>query len=568
MCTLSTHTFHLCCSSENDKGDDVWLFSNNRALTLHCPPHICIVNTNQTIQMQNTTIMTPTPTPTKLTKSDYLRYRDCPSSLWFHKNAPHLLAAEKEDPFVDRLKGQGYKVELCARQLYPQAILVTGKPEQAAAKTQALIASGAQQLFQASFMVDGLFASCDILLYNDLLGAWDIIEVKSSTSTVKKKAEHIYDVAFQRLVAQSAGLRIANVYLLELNKEYTLYGEPDLAQLFQQSEITTECINREAQVKLEAETALSLLGQPQPTDCSCKYKGRSRHCRAFSYLYPEVPAYSVYDLQAIGRSKVKLKKLIDEGCLKLTDIPSDFKLSPKHAKQVDVARNASTILKEAVIAKQFEELEYPLYFLDYETLACGIPVYQETYPYQQAVFQYSLHILQEDGSIEHKEYIHKDPSTPVHIVADKLREDIGDVGSVIVWNQTFESKCNSDLAKVNCHLSDFLEGLNTRIFDLMKIFQRMEYLVDAFKGKYSIKNILPVMCPDLDYSALEVSNGGEAVVVYEELIFGNKPEYLKAEKFEDLLAYCKLDTWAMVRIFQELEALVVVASSSQLQSVV
>jgi hypothetical protein len=530
---------------------------HTRALSLHGTSHICIVNTNQTRSMQNNT---ETPTPTILTKSDYLRYRDCPSSLWFHKNAAHLLSPEKKDPFIDRLKDQGYQVELYARRRYPQATLVTGKPAQAAAQTKALISSGVQQLFQASFMVDGLFASCDILIYNDLLEAWDIIEVKSSTSTVRKKAEHIYDATFQHLVAQSAGLRIANVYLLELNKGYVHNGEVDLTQLFEQSEITTECINKEAQVKAEAEAALSLLGQPQPIDCSCKYKGRSRHCRAFSYLYPEVPAYAVYDLQAIGRSKSTLKKLIDNDYLSLTDIPSDFKLNPKHAKQVEVARNKSTILKEAAIAKQLEDLQYPLYFLDYETLACGIPVYQRTYPYQQTVFQYSLHILHADGRIEHKEYIHQDSSTPVHIIADRLREDIGDVGSVIVWNQNFEGKCNSDLAEVNPQLSEFLEGLNARIFDLMKIFQRMEYLVDAFKGRYSIKNILPVMCPDLDYSTLEVSNGGEAVVVYEELIFGNTPEYLKDQKFCDLRAYCKLDTWAMVRIFQELEVLVGVPS--------
>lgn len=502
--------------------------------------------------------MTNTIQTATLTKSDYLQYRECPSSLWFYKNAPQLLEAEKKDPFIERLKGQGYKVELCARKLYPEATLIIGQPSKAAALTKERIAAGTQQLFQAGFMANGLFASCDILLYNDLLDAWDIIEVKSSTASMKKKTEHLYDAAFQRLVAQSAGLRIANVYLLELNKDYRLEGELNLEVLFEMSEITTECIDREAQVSAEVQAALSLLSGPQPQECSCKYKGRSRHCRAFAHIYPEVPAYSVYDLQAVGRSKSKLKELVDGGHLCLEDLPTDIKLNSKHSLQVEVAKNKSTILREAVIAKQLENLQYPLYFLDYETLACGIPVYEETYPYQQTVFQYSLHIVHENGHIEHKEYIHREASTPVHTVAEKLRADIGDVGSVIVWNQSFEGKCNSDLANVNPQLTEFLEGINARIFDLMKIFQRMEYLVDEFRGRYSIKKILPVMCPELDYNTLEVSNGGEAVVVYEELIFGNTPDNEKAEKYKDLLAYCKLDTWAMVRIFQELEALVMV----------
>ena len=501
-----------------------------------------------------------------ITKSDYLTYRDCPSSLWFHKNAPQLLAPQKVDPFIDRLKTQGYEVELCARQLYPKATLVTGKPAQAAALTQELIATGTRELFQASFLVDAfqdgsqkqLFASCDILRYNDLFGGWDLIEVKSSTASAKKKSDHLYDAAFQRIIAQRAGLRIANVYLIELDKEYRKDGDLDLDALFIKSEITTECIDLEAQVILEINQATKLLEQPQPTDCSCKYKGRSRHCRAFDILYPQVPAYSVYDLRAVGRSKKTLKALVDAGHLAIKDIPEDFELSAKHRQQVEVAVYKETILKQAAIVEQLESVEYPLYFLDYETLACGVPKYDKTYPYQQTVFQYSLHIVHRDGRTEHKEYIHRDQSSPVHIVAEKLREDINDVGSVIVWNQSFEGKCNSDLAEVNPQLQNFLLGLNGRIFDLMKIFQRMEYLHDDFRGKYSIKKVLPVMCPELNYDQLEVSNGGEAVVAYEELIFGHIPETMKAEKFDDLLEYCKLDTWAMVRIFQELEALVLV----------
>ena len=495
------------------------------------------------------------------TKSDYLTYRNCPASIWFYKNAPQLLSEEQTDPFIERLKKQGYEVEQCARKLHPDGTLVKGKPEQAARQTQQLIAEGTQKLFQASFLVGqrkgrSLFASCDILVYNELLNGWDIIEVKSSTSFAQKNKEHLYDAAFQRIVAQRAGLRIANVYLMELNKEYIKEGDLDLNALFILSEITTECIDLEAEVLMEINHANHLLAMPQPTDCSCKYKGRSRHCRAFKVLYAEVPAYSVYDLRAVGRSQKTLRKLVDGGHLSLDSIPEHIQITDKHKQQVAVALSEERILKEDKIVKQLEGLQYPLYFLDYETLACGVPKYDKTYPYQQTVFQYSLHIVHRDGRTEHKEYIHKDASSPVHVVTEKLREDIGDVGSVIVWNQGFEGKCNQDLAALNPHLEDFILGLNERIYDLMKIFQRMEYLHNDFGGKYSIKKVLPVMCPELDYNRLEVSNGAEAVVAYEALIFGQVPEPLKPMMIDDLLEYCKLDTWAMVRIFQELEKMV------------
>ena len=165
-------------------------------------------------------------------------------------------------------------------------------------------------------------------------------------------------------------------------------------------------------------------------------------------------------------------------------------------------------------------------------------------------------MLSEDGSIEHKEYIHRDQSTPVHIVAEKLREDMGDIGHVIVWNKGFEGKCNNDLAVVNEHLREFLLGLNDRIFDLMDIFRNMDYLHDGFRGSYSIKNVLPILCPELSYSGMEVSNGAEAVVEYEQLIFGYVPSEMKGEKFTALLEYCKLDTWTMVRIYEELQKMI------------
>ena len=494
-----------------------------------------------------------------ITKSDYLKYKECPSLFWFWKNNPTVLTPEKIDPFIDRLKSQGYEVELFARKLYPNAQLVTGKPQAIATSTSELIAKGTKELFQASFMADGLFASCDILVWNELFQGWDIIEVKSSTdkgSGQSKRPEHILDAAFQRIVMQKAGHKVVNVYLIELNKAFYKNGEIKPKEILNTTEVTTECIDLESQILVEIKDAEKLLQGPDPLSCSCKYKGRSRHCRVFDYLHPTVPQYSIYDLRAIGGSKKTLEALVDGNHLEIHDIPETIKLNDKHKKQMQVAVTKEVIFEKDNIVKQFDNLEYPLYFLDYETLAFGIPKYDKTFPYQQTVFQYSLHIMQEDGTIEHKEFIHRDASTPVHIVAEKLKEEIGDRGNVVVWNKGFECTCNKDLALVNPDLSSFLLELNERTYDLMDIFRKMEYLHHDFKAKYSIKNILPVMCPELSYEGMEVSNGTEAVVEYENLIFGNVPEELKEEKFDALLEYCKLDTWAMVRIFQELQKMI------------
>ena len=269
-----------------------------------------------------------------ITKSDFLKYKECSSFFWFWKNKPDILSDEKLDSFIERLKLQGKEVELFARNLYPQAVLVEGRLEAAVSVTKELIQKGTKALFQASFMVDDLFASCDVLVWNEMFQGWDIIEIKSSTDKDRKKKEHLIDATFQRIVAQRAGLKIVNVYLLELNKEYYKEGELDPIALFNETEITTECIVMEQQLNAEISDAQNSLKHKEPSECSCKYLGRSRHCRAFSYLYPLVPAYSIYDLRSVGSSKKLLRQLVDGAYIKLSSVPDSIKLNKKHEKQL------------------------------------------------------------------------------------------------------------------------------------------------------------------------------------------------------------------------------------------
>ena len=206
-----------------------------------------------------------------ISKSDYLKYLNCPTFFWFWKNDKTVLSEDKDDSFADRLKLQGYDVELFARNLFPGAKHVTGKLQDASDATVKFIEDGVRELFQASFLVDGLFASCDILVWNDLFGGWDIIEVKSSTDKDRKSKEHIIDAAFQRVVLEKAGMKVVNVYLLELNKEFYKNGEIDPNDIFNTTEITTECIELEQKILADILDAKALLISANPLECSCKY---------------------------------------------------------------------------------------------------------------------------------------------------------------------------------------------------------------------------------------------------------------------------------------------------------
>jgi len=486
-----------------------------------------------------------------ITKSDFLTFIDCPQDFWFSKKRPEVRTASTPDEFTLQLMLQGIEVEKEVRKLFPDGKYIMGDNEHAAEETARLIGEKTPTIFQATFLADDLLSKVDILQYNDLLDAWDIYEVKATSQSDKSWKKHLPDMTFQKIVAERAGLKIANVYLIEVNKHYVKNGDIDLEHLFITTEKTTDVLEKEAEIALNIIDAQNLLATTsEPTWCDCKYKSRKNQCASFSHIFPSVPDYAVYDITRIGSSKKKLATLVDEGVLLLPDVRDDHNLSRIQMNQCFTETTGHTIEDRQSIDQLFDQLQYPLYFLDYETLAAAIPKFDETRPYQQVPFQYSLHIQEEQGGdFMHKEFLHDDTETPVHIIAERLRSDIGDMGSVIVWNKSFECMVNKDLAAVNPSLADFLLSLNNRVFDLMDVFSKQYYVHKDFRGSTSIKAVLPVLCPHLSYKELTIQDGGAATTRYRDLIFTNMDGEERHELKQALLDYCKLDTWAMVEIY-------------------
>ena len=197
------------------------------------------------------------------------------------------------------------------------------------------------------------------------------------------------------------------------------------------------------------------------------------------------------------------------------------------------------------------QLEYPLYFLDYETINPAIPLFNQTKPYEQIPFQYSLHVMEsKDGDCVHMDFLHSEKSNPIPSLLKNLKEAIGPKGTVIVWNQSFEKGRNVFMGEFCPEYKDFLNSVNERIFDLMVIFQK-HYLDYRFKGSASIKNVLPVLVPDLRYSDLVIQHGGMAIDGILDLVHDDG-SFDRQTLISDLKAYCEQDTLAMVRIFEYL----------------
>ena len=479
-----------------------------------------------------------------ITKSDYLKYLQCRKYLWLHKNEPDLGDKSKNRETIFE---QGYLVEEYAQKLFKNGHKVDAYPEEAKEITKKLIAEGKETIFQAAAGTENLLAIADILQYNNDTSTWDIYEVKSTT---KADEQHYSDLAFQKNVFGKSGINVGRTYLVHLNGNYIKQGEIDVEKLFEITELTEEVDNLQGIVEAHIPKIQKLLQEQEvPNIQILKQCGKPYKCPFIKHCWKALPTYPVHKISRINIKK--LQTLLEAGINAVKDVPADFELSDNQSAQVAVAKTNKAIVNTEAINARFEELTFPLYFLDYESFAPAIPIFEGAKSYQQVCFQYSLHTVQEDGSMTHTDYLSKDENNPIPALLKKMQNDIGPSGSVIVWHKSFEIGRNKEMAGMYPEYSEFISDLNSRVFDLKEIFSHQHYVHPGFKGSCSIKKVLPVMVPELSYEALNIQDGVDASLGWYKAVFDD--EQGKEKVFEDLLKYCELDTLAMVEIYKKLK---------------
>ena len=486
-----------------------------------------------------------------LSKSDFLKYQTCPAYLWAWKNKREVVPTDIS-PDTERRIEQGVEVEAYARQLFPDGILVEDKLEAAKEQTDKLIEQKAKTIFQATVITnDGLLAMADILQYED--GGWNLYEVKSTT---KIKKEHLMDSTFQLVAFEAAGYKINSVNLIYLNKDYIRHGKIEPKKLFIVEDITESLQGLKPDVVAMTKDAINFITKTEePRTCSCRYKTKSNHCPTFSYFNQDIPEYSIYNLTRISEKKVN--SLVDMEVFHLHDIPEDFELTDKQQNQVTAHKIGKPLIDKDRIKEELATLKFPLYFLDYESCATAVPLFEGTWPYQQVCFQYSLHIQREPGGkLEHYEHLsQKKNGHPIPCLLEQMKKDIGPTGNIIVWNKGFEMGRNKEMAKSYPEYKDFLLQVNDRVYDLMEIFSKQMHVHPDYLGSVSIKHVLPVLAPDLSYKVLDdIQNGTLATLRWYESIETPMAESRREKIYANLLKYCELDTLAMCRIYDYLLA--------------
>ena len=419
-------------------------------------------------------------------------------------------------------------------------------------RTKDAIANGSKILFQARFETPEITCICDVV---EIVGdnEIDLFEIKSGTSV---KDENILDLAFQAHVLQSCGYRVRNINVVTANNQFVRRGEIKPRELCNVTDVTSEVKEEIATTVELISEAQDLLKQPKMPELvppSEDAGDLNAWLELYLYLNKTEPG-SIFDL---CWPKNRVAQLFEMGIERLVDIPDDFPLSPKQKMQVRAAKTDEEHIDLKKIDEFLETLEFPLYFLDYETLSSVIPPFDGLSPYNQLPFQYSLHVMNAPGSeLEHYMYLHKENSDPTSPLSESLEKVIGKTGTILTWNEKFEKSCNDLMARVDSKYKKFYSDVNKRVADLCIPFQKTWYVHKDFLGSYSIKKVLPVLVPELSYSDLDINEGAGAQRLWMQSVLDGKLSDEKEKILADLEKYCELDTLAMVKIYERLKSLV------------
>lgn len=489
-------------------------------------------------------------------KSRYCEFCQCGKISWLRKNKPYELA---QDAGVLSRFETGSEVGDLAMGYFGDFVEVTAFKDgmldldRMKENTRAELEKNTPVICEAAFDFGGLYCAVDILRREG--GGWSIYEVKSSTNA--NKDVYMLDVAYQKYVLEHCGINVTGTYVMCIDNTYVFDGTFDLHKFFKIIDVSEEVAKKLPEVGENLKNAEKILSSETEPDidiglqCSSPYD-----CGFWNYCAGHLPEPNVFELYRMPK-----KRMFDyykRGIITFEDLVKEPSIENTIQKmQLDLyLHGKETHIDKPELRNFLNELTYPLYFLDFESVQPVVPMYIGTKPYAQIPFQYSLHYIEsEGGELKHKEFLAEPEGDPRRPLSEALCRDIPKNVTVLAYNKNFECGRIEELARCFPDLSGHLLNIHSHIKDLVIPFRNGWYYNNRMGGSFSIKSVLPAMFPDdpsLDYHNLEgVHNGTEAMNIFPKMA-GMSPEE-RAKTRDDLLKYCGLDTLAMVRVWEALK---------------
>jgi hypothetical protein len=485
--------------------------------------------------------------PPLLSKSRFLAGSQCQLRLW-HQCYNRELASEIS-PAQQAIFDAGQKVGKLATDLYPGGVLIEEDHlhhYQAVQSTMAVLADPEiPAIFEAAFVYNDVRIRVDILERLED-GRWNLVEVKSAISV---KDLHLPDVAVQYNVLTGSGLEIGDAGILHLNSKYVYDGTKlELFSLFTFSDLAEEILPLQQELAFKLAELKDMLAAPNPPQIV-----PSRHCLSpypcefWEHCTADMPEFWVMGLTGIREERLNELKAI--GVEDIRHIPTGFPLTELQERIRTCVVNREDYLAEE-LEDELTEVEYPLHFLDFETVSPAIPIYKGTRPYQAIPFQWSDHILSGAGDLDHSSFLFREDGDPREDFTASLLKILGEGGTIFTYSN-YERRVISELA---VHLPEQREPLLAaleRFKDLQALIKRYFYN-SGFRGSFSLKSVLPVLVPHMSYEDLVIREGTHASLEYLRMLDPETTIEKRKRVEQALLDYCSYDTLAMVKIREAL----------------
>ena len=371
---------------------------------------------------------------------------------------------------------------------------------------------------------------------------WNNEEVKSGLSV---KDKHKFDALVSTDRALRAGVSIDDTWLVHLNRGWRL-GGPDL-DLFSTENITGSMSDPDM-VQFLADTTLKLMANSPPV---AALVGGCWGCSHFSNCFGQTdnPITNLRKPKQEG-----IAELSGHGVIDIADIPSGFKLTEEQRAHVDLIRNGQLIANQEGLRKRLDEIQNPVFHLDFEAASFAIPLHADVAPWGQVATQYSIHLESEDGLVHH-EFLVEAEGDQRRALAERLIGDLGTEGSIVVWNVAYERGRIKDMAAWFPELAPQLNAIEQRLYDLLPTV-RANVKHPGFHNSYALKAVAPVLVPSFGYDDLDIADGGDAQGAMNLMMRGKIAAEDVPAMRERLLRYCERDTEATAGILQALREMV------------
>jgi hypothetical protein len=473
-----------------------------------------------------------------LSKSKLMSSLQCAKRLYLEVHQPDLADVGKE---VTARFAVGHSVGEAARALYPEGRLIGHGDNSSVAlqETQAALAvDGDLLLFEPAFRHGGVLVRADLLFRRG--DRYRLVEVKATTSV---QDHHLQDAAIQAWVIDGAGCPVDAVSIAHIDNTFIYPGGQDYRGLFKSVDVTEQVAELRAQAPGLALRCQQVLAGPLPEISVGKQCNDPYACPFLAYCDRDAPEYP---LSILGRHWRLKERLMIEGYRDVREVPESA-IGDGRARRVWDATLTGRPSVDPDAAVFLKDLEYPRYYLDFETISFAVPIWVGTRPYEQLPFQWSCSVEEEDGSVTHRDFLDTSGDAPMRPCAEALITALGTEGPVFAYTG-FEGRILRETAARYADLAPALNAIARRIIDLHGIANAY-YYHPAQKGSWSLKAVLPTIAPEMDYENLtDVADGSGAQLAYLEVIAPETSAARKDELTRALHVYCRRDTEGMVRI--------------------